>query len=161
MADEDLSRLEAWIGEIIAGLAPAERRRASLRVAQALRRANLDRIAANMEPSGDPMERRRPRLGRDGKVRPRSGRKMFRGLRALRNWKIDADEDGVEIAPVNGLVARIAEINHFGETATVGRLRDGRRIRHRYQERRLLGFSPEDEATILDIAADLISRVAR
>lgn len=161
MADDDLSRLDEWLGSIIAGLDPGERQRAAVRLGQMLRRANLARIAANVEPSGDPMERRRPRFDRKNKVRAVSGRKMFRGLRAMRNWKVDADADGVEIAPINGVVARIAEINHFGEQVTIGRLRDGRRIRHRYRERRLLGFGPEDEALILDLAADLIEKTKR
>lgn len=161
MADDDLRRLEEWFGQILAGLAPGERRRGALRLGQQLRRSNLDRIAANVEPSGTPMERRKPRYDRKGKLRAGAGKKMFRGMRALRNWKIDADEEGVEIAPVNGLVERIAAINHFGEQVTIGRLRDGRRIRHRYRERRLLGFSTGDETLALEIAAALIDRAPR
>lgn len=155
MADEDLSRLDEWLGGIIAGLGPAERRRAAIKLGQQLRRANAARIAANDDPDGTPMEGRRPRLDREGNA-VRSRGKMFRGMRAIRNWTINADEDGVEIAPVGGLVARIAQTNHFGETATVGRLRGGRKIRHRYAQRRFLGFGPDDEHLILDVAADLI-----
>lgn len=158
MADRDLARFETWFGRIIAGLAPAERRRAALGLGQALRAANLRRIAANVDPDGAPMERGKARYDRRGRLRARAGRKMFRGLRAVRNWKIAADEDGVEIAPLNGLIDRLAAINQFAETATIGRLRDGRRIRYRYPERRLLGFSEEDQRLALDIASALVDR---
>lgn len=156
MADEDLTRFETWFGQIIAGLSPAQRARASAKLGQSLRRANLARIAANVEPDGTPMEARRKRLDHRGRLRARAGKRMFRGLRALRNWKLSADADGFEISTVNGLVDRIAAVSQFGETATVGRTRDGRRIRHRYAVRRLLGFSADDETLVTEAAADLI-----
>lgn len=161
MADEDLHRFEEWFGRIIAGLSPESRRRASLKLGQALRRANLQRIAENVDPDGAPFERRKPRLDRRGRLRKRAGKKMFRGMGMLRNWKLAADAEGFEITPVNGLIDRIAAVSQFGETATVGRLRDGRLIRHRYAVRRLLGFSPDDELTVNDVAADLIEQAER
>lgn len=156
MADEDLHRFEEWFGHIIAGLAPEKRARASVKLGQELRRANLKRIADNVEPDGSPMEGRRKRLDRRGRLRARAGKRMFRGMKARRNWKLSADAEGLEITPVNALVDRIASISQFGEAATVGRTYDGRRIRHRYAMRRLLGFSTDDEATVIDVAADLI-----
>jgi hypothetical protein len=47
---------------------------------------------------------------------------MFQGLRMAKQWKIDADEDGVEIAPVSPVAARMGRVSQFGETITVGRL---------------------------------------
>lgn len=159
--DQDLHRFEEWFGRILRGLEPGERVRASQRLAQELRRLNLKRIAANVDPDGAAMERRRPRLERGGQLRKRANGRMFKGLRAFRNWRISADADGAEIRPVHGLVERVATINHFGETATVGRARDGRLIRHRYAERRLLGFGAEGEALVNDAASDLIERNLR
>ena len=161
MADEDLHRLDEWFGQILAGLSPAERRRAVAKLATMLRNANLRRIAANVDPDGAPMEGRRRRLDRRGRLRARSNKRMFRGLKKLGNWSISADEDGLEIKPVNGLIDRIASTSQFGETATVGWLRDGRTIRTRYATRRLLGFSGEDDALVIDVAAGLIERPGR
>jgi hypothetical protein len=73
-----------------------------------------------------------------------------------KQWKIDADQDGVEIAPVSPVAARMGRVSQFGETITVGRLRNGKRIRARYPERRLLGLSNEDEDLAMLIAAEMI-----
>lgn len=154
--DEDLTRLDEWFGQILAGLSPAERRKAALKLGQALRLSNVKRIADNVEPDGRPMEPRKPRLDRRGRLRRRSSGKMFKGLRRLRNWKINADADGVEITPAGGNVDRVASVSHFGEVAIVGYLRSGVPIRARYSVRRLLGFSPEDQQTSLDVAASLL-----
>lgn len=146
---EDLAELERWLGRIMAGLAPARRRSAALKLAQALRRLNTARIAANVDPDGNAMERPKQRAGR---IR----RKMFPKLRRLREWKISADADGLEISPVNPLVGNTAAVHHFGETGYVGRLRDGRVIRTKYPERRLLGFADEDRALVAEVAASLL-----
>jgi phage virion morphogenesis protein len=161
VADEDLHRFEEWFGKIILALAPEQRRRAAAKLGQALRKANLRRIADNVNPDGSVMEGGKSRLDRRGRLRVRAGKRMFRGLKASRNWKLAADAEGLEISTASGLVERIASLSQFGETATVGRTWDGRRIRHRYAVRRLLGFSPDDEALVTDVAADLIERAAR
>lgn len=147
---EDLRPLEQWLGRIIAGIEPSRRRAAALKLAQALRRANVQRIAANIEPDGGAMEKRK---ARDGK---RLRRKMFPKLRRLREWKISADADGLEIMPVNPLVGQTAATHHFGEVGYVGRLRDGRVIRAKYPERRLLGFAEDDRALVVETAKSLL-----
>lgn len=154
---EDLTEFNEWFGRILAGLSPSERRRAALKLGQELRRANLQRVADNVEPDGRGMEPRKPRLDRRGKIRKRTSGKMFKGLRRLRNWKIDADADGVEIRPASGSVDRVAAVSQFGEVDTVGRLRDGRSVRYRYPTRRILGFNPDDERIAMDIAASLLN----
>lgn len=156
MADDDLSRFDEWFGQILAGLSPAQRRKATMKLGQELRRSNLKRVADNVEPDGRPMEPRKPRLDRRGKLRKRHSGKMFKGLRKLRNWKIIADPEGVEIRPASGSVDRVASVSHFGEVATVGYLRNGRTIRAKYPVRRILGFGPEDQHTALEIAASLL-----
>lgn len=137
-------------------LSPAQRRRATLKLGQALRKSNLKRMAANVEPDGAKMAAKKARYDRRGRLVETAGGKMFQGLRYAKQWRINPLENGVEIVPANNLGGRTAEINQFGETVTVGRLRDGRRIRAKYAERILLGFSEADEKLSIDIAAELL-----
>lgn len=155
MAD-DLQTFELWFGRIINGLEPPVRRRAAMTLGQKLRASNLLRIAQNVEPDGSSFVPRKPRKDRRGRLRHRSGGKMFKGLRFAKNWKISADADGVEIRPASNAVDRVASVSHFGEVAVVGYLRNGTAIRARYAVRRLLGFSPEDSKLALDVAAALL-----
>jgi phage virion morphogenesis protein len=139
-----------------AGSRPAERRLAARKLGQALRRSNLKRISSNTNPDGTPFAPRKARYDRRGHLRMKAGAKMFRGLRQAKQWRIDADEDGVELSPVSPVTGRMGAVSQFGETVTVGRLRNGKRIRARYPERRLLGFSDEDEDLAMQIAAEMI-----
>lgn len=158
MADYDgeaLAALDNWFGRVLQGLAPAQRKRAALKLGQALRRSNLARIAANEEPDGSAMEKRKPRLDRRGRVRRQAaGGKMFRKLRAARRWKIDARPDSVEIAPLGN--SGIPAIHHFGQKGYVGRAPDGSKIFTRYARRRLLGFGKGDDQLAVDAAAALL-----
>ncbi|NOW46713.1 phage virion morphogenesis protein [Novosphingobium sp. SG751A] len=155
MAD-DLSRLDEWFGRIIAGLEPAQRRKATLKLGRLLRRSNLKRIGANVDPDGVPFAPRKARLDRRGRLRKGAGGKMFKGLRKLAKWRINAAADGVEIMPVTNTADRVGSVSQFGQTVTVGRLRNGRKIRAKYEERRLLGFSREDEDLALQVAGELL-----
>ncbi|WP_206377624.1 phage virion morphogenesis protein [Sphingobium psychrophilum] len=47
-------------------------------------------------------------------------------------------------------------MHQFGESDRVGRLRDGRTIKAKYPERRLLGLSQDDRALILETAGGLL-----
>lgn len=151
-----LAALDSWLGDVLAGLSPARRKRAALKLGQALRRSNLARITANEEPDGGAMEPRKPRLDRRGRVRRKAGGRMFRKLRLARNWRIDARPDSVEIAPKGA--AKVAGEHHFGKKGFVGRAPDGSRIFTRYPQRRLLGFSDADRDLAIDIAAQLVDQ---
>jgi phage virion morphogenesis protein len=153
---EDLREFEEWFGRIAAGMEPARRRRASLKLGQALRRANLLRIAANVEPDGTRMAPRKSRLDRRGRVAARKGGRMFRRLRLVRAWKLSADADGLEITPANGMIDRVAAVHQFGGTDIVGKTRRGSTIRAKYAARRLLGFGQGDPETALETAAALL-----
>ncbi|OYW47336.1 MAG: phage virion morphogenesis protein [Novosphingobium sp. 28-62-57] len=158
MADDDLSRLDDWMGQVLQGISPPARKKAATKLGRELRQANAKRIGQNTEPDGSPMEGRKPRLDRRGRVRANGGRnRMFQGLRELKHWRIDADETGVNVTSVNAVIDRLASVNQYGETAPVGRHPVTREmIRYRYPERRLLGFAPDDEKLTLDIAAKMI-----
>jgi len=151
---DDLTGFEEWFGQILAGLAPPPRKRAALKLGEALRRANLARITANVDADGGKFTPRKPRKDRRGRLRERG--KMFRGLRLARNWRLIADPDGVELTPSTHGADRVGAVNQFGEVDTVGRGRDGRLVRYRYPERRLLGFSPDDRQLAVEIATSLI-----
>lgn len=150
-----LAGLDELFGRVLAGLSPARRRRAAMKLGQALRRANLARIAANVEPDGSAMAARKPRLDRRGKVRKKQGGKMFRKLRLASNWKIDARPDSVEIAEARR--SQVSSIHHFGLKGFVGRAADGSRVFTRYPARRLLGFGPGDEQEALEVAETMLA----
>lgn len=158
---EDLAEFEQWLGRILTGMEPGRRRRATIKLGQELRRANLMRIGANVEPDGSAMEKRKASLDDRGRVRSKAGGRMFRRLRLAKAWKISADEEGVEIMPASSAIDRIASVHHFGETDRVGRLRDGRTIRAKYVERRLLGFADADRLIIMETAASFLDPDAR
>lgn len=149
MADTDLTRVEDWLDGVMLGLAPGERRKLAMKIGQSLRRSNARRIAANVEPDGGRMAPRRPRKGRDGKP-IRSNKRMFRRIRMARNLRIKATPDSVEINFGGGAIEKIAAIHHDGQVGTVGRTRDGRTIRARYEARALLGFGGDDMDMVLD-----------
>ena len=156
MAEADpLAGLEGWLGQVMQGLSPTQRRRAAMKIGKSLRRSNLARIARNVEPDGAPMEKRKARLDQTGRVRRKAGGKMFRKLRLTRNFQIKARADGVEVAPVGG-AGKVAREHHFGQKGFVGRSPSGEKVFTRYPERRLLGFSKADEQAVLEDLAKLI-----
>ncbi|XAP77900.1 phage virion morphogenesis protein [Citromicrobium bathyomarinum] len=159
MSDYDsdaLAGLDPWLGDVLAGLSPAKRKRAATKLGQALRRSNLARIAANVEPDGGKMEERKARLDRRGRVRKKAGGKMFRKLRYARQWTIRARTDSVEISPKSR--SQIPVVHHLGKRGFVGRGPDGENIFTRYPERRLLGFGDGDDQFALDVAAELFDK---
>lgn len=153
---EDLAEFEQWLGRILAGMDPSRRRRATIKLGQELRRANLMRISANVEPDGSAMEKRKASVNERRRVRRQAGSRMFRRLRLAKAWKVSANEDGVEITPASSAIDRIASVHHFGETDRIGRLRDGRTIRAKYVERRLLGFADSDRFVIMETAESFL-----
>ena len=151
---EGLEQLEAFLQSMMQGLSPREMRKASTKIGQALRRANLQRIAMNLEPDGTPMAKRRPRKDARGRLRRAAGGKMFRKLRAIRGWQLDARADGVELRPGKG--SKVVAEHHFGLRGYVGRAPNSERIYTRYTARPLLGFAPQDEQAVLEAFAKLL-----
>lgn len=149
-----LAGFDDFFGRILAGLRPGQRRKATRKLGRGLLRANLERIGANVEPDGGKMEERKRRLDARGRVRRRAGGKMFRRLRRVREWRVDARPDSIEILPRRA--GPVAATHHFGKRGFVGKAPDGQKIFTRYPERRLLGFAPDDELLVMEIAAELI-----
>jgi phage virion morphogenesis protein len=151
---EGLEQLEAFLQSVMQGLSPAEMRKASMKIGQAVRRANLQRIAMNVQPDGTPMAPRRPRMDTRGRLRRADGGKMFRKLRAIKGWQLDARADGVELRPGKG--AKVVAEHHFGLRGYVGRSPTGERVFTRYAARPLLGFAPKDEEAVIEALSKLI-----
>lgn len=151
-----LSGLDAWLGRVMGGIAPAQRKRAAMKLGRALRRSNLARIKDNVEPDGGAMEDRKSRLDRRGRVRSKAGGRMFRKLRYARLWRVTARPDSVELAPKGN--SQIPAIHHFGKKGYVGRAPDGGKVFTRYPQRRLLGFGEGDDQLAIDIVAELFDQ---
>lgn len=154
MKADDLVAIESWLGPMMARLKPGPRIRLAMKIGQAIRRANTERIAANREPDGASMAPRKKRQTSSGKLR-KGGRiraKMFRKIRLGRNLKVYPKPDGVEVG-FTGRMTSIASVHHYGEEDKVGQTKAGRTIRAKYEARRLLGFGTKDMDEIIDSVA--------
>jgi phage virion morphogenesis protein len=153
-----LEQFADYFDIMLADLSPAKRKAVARKVGQRLRRSNLARIAANVEPDGSAMEQRKTQRDRRGRIRRKAGGKMFRKLRYARNFKIKPRDDGVEIALASRGLERISRVHHFGLDGYVGKTRSGETIRARYDSRQLLGFSADDIDGIAEEALAWLDR---
>lgn len=155
MAD-DLAELEPYLAAYLNRLGPGHRRKIARKVGEALRRENARRIAANVQPDGSAMEPRKPRKRMSkGKGLIKRAGKMYPKIKLARSMKIRATPDDVSVG-FAGMIGRTAAAHHFGREDFVGRSADGRAIKTKYPERRLLGFSAEDVEIITRAALDLL-----
>lgn len=152
----DFAKLDNWLQQYAATLTPPARKKLMMAIMRELRRANAQRIAANVDPDGGKFEPRKPRKSKA--KRTPGGKAMFRKIRLARNMKIKAGTDEGELGFVNPLVGKTAAAHHYGQEDYVGKTRDGRTIRTRYAERRLFGFGPDDLRRIADAAIDHIAK---
>lgn len=138
---DDLERLEPWLGGAMARLQPGERKGLARRIGKDLREANARRIRDNVQPDGTPMQPRKAKRDKRGRLRKRKGR-MFPKTALARNLRFAGNADGVEVS-FRPLVEKTAAIHHFGLVAPVDP-RNPNSIEVRYPARRLLGFAPAD-----------------
>ena len=80
-ADNSLDALEPFLGELIAAAETAQRRKLIDKLMRAVRRANAERIGANVDPDGGAMV---PRKLREVEGRGRR-KKMFRNIGKTRS----------------------------------------------------------------------------
>lgn len=156
MADE-LEPLEKALGALLARLAPPQRRAVARKIGQGLRRRNVERIAAQVNPDGTPFEPRKlrqgtrdraPLRGKAGRIRRReAARAMFVKLRRAAWLRVDASADQVAIGFV-GAAARIAAVHQFGLRDRVSKLPGAPEVT--YPIRELLGVSEPDQTWILE-----------
>lgn len=134
---DNLDAIEPFLGELIQQLEPRSRRKSMDKLMRLARRANARRITRNVEPGGGVMVKRKPRKGKRGK--------MFRNIGKARNLRIRLSPDEGELHFANPLIEHTAAVHHYGETGFVGKTRDGKVIRTKFDARRLLGFGPEQD----------------
>lgn len=147
MAADDLAPLESWAGELLAQLAPTQRRQLAREMAARLRESQQRRIATQLNPDGSSFEPRKPQLrSKKGRVR----RAMFGKLRTSRFLKTDATADSAVVAFTNR-VARIARAHQFGLR---DRVKPG--IEVKYPARELLGFAEADCTMLEQLLLDQI-----
>ena len=144
MAD-DLTAIEPWLDGIMARLEPGERLKVARRIGQMLRRRNAERIRANVQPDGSPMEPRKITRDKRGRIRGRKGN-MFPKTGMAKNMQVRADADQVEVS-FKQTVAGAAKVHHYGLVDRVSRNAGAPRVR--YPIRRLLGINGEDRDLIL------------
>lgn len=152
----DLSELEDVVGGLLAKSTPAERRKLARAIGLDLRRANVQRIAAQREPDGAPFAPRKPRPKPGGRLRDRRGglksktrsRAMFAKLRRAAYLGLEANAEGAAVGFANAVVARIARVHQEGLRDRVERKPGAPEVQ--YARRRLLGVSPADREHILD-----------
>ena len=145
MTDAGLDHLAPWLEGYLQRLAPSERRKLTRRLAKALRDANARRIRDNVEPDGTPMQPRKSKRDRRGRLRKRKGR-MFPKAALSRNLRGQARTDELVIS-FRPLIERTAKVHQFGLEAPVDP-RIPNSIKVRYPARRLLGLAPDDIAMI-------------
>jgi phage virion morphogenesis protein len=147
VADE-LTQLELWATALLAKLAPAQRRQLARTIALDLRRAQQQRIAAQLAPDGTPYAARKRRAEalreKRGAIRRRNGA-MFIKLRTTRWLKTNVTQGGAEVG-FFGRVARLARVHQEGGR---DRIAPGGPMA-RYPARTLLGFTPADRQHIQD-----------
>lgn len=152
MADiEDLDQLQTWIGDMLAGLEPGRRRAMALRIAKQLRRANAERIRAQVQPDGTPFVPRKPQKGQRGRVgtikERRQSRKMFVRLRRFDNLKAEASAEEAVVGFRNHTVGRVARVHHMGLRDRIAR--NSHSPWYDFPQRALLGINDGEEQSIL------------
>lgn len=138
---EGLDALAPWLGGVLQKLEPGERLGLTRKIGKALRDANAARIRDNVQPDGTPMEPRKSKRDKRGRLRKRRGR-MFPKTSLARNLRAFARPDEIEVT-FRPLVAGTAAVHHYGLTAPVD-AKIPNSIEVRYPTRRLLGFAPAD-----------------
>lgn len=150
MADE-LERLETWIGELMARVEPGMRRKLARDIGLEARKANAERIAAQVNPDRSPFVPRKPReplRAKAGRIRRRAKqRAMFAKLRSARYLQVKASDSQVEVG-FTGADARIATVHHYGLRDRVNRRRSSPEVT--YPARQLLGLPDEDRGRIME-----------
>lgn len=152
MADgNSLDAIEPFLGEIMDAVEPGQRKRLADKLMRLARRANAQRMAANITPAGAAMAPRKQRLkGRRGK--------MFKRIGKPSSLKIRTTADEGELRFANPLVESTAATHHYGLEGFVGRTRAGRVIRTKYQARELLGFGREQDQFLDEVLRHLEGR---
>lgn len=135
---------------LIGALSPASRRRLAADIAKELRRSQQQRIKQQKAPDGTPYQarKRQPLRAKKGRIK----RTMFQKLRTNRYMKASGRNDTAVVEFTNK-VQRIAQVHQYG-------LKDQPNPHSQdvqYQERKLLGFNPEDKRIKHDMVLEYLN----
>lgn len=145
--DNELQRIEEWIGGLLIKVSPVERRRLSRKIGLDLRRSQSVRIASQRNPDGTgftPRKNQKRIQSRKGRLK-RMRAEMFQRLKMLSRMNLKTDQDQISISFLEK-VSRIARVHQLGLKDRVSK--NGPEAQ--YPARRLLGFSQTDEQLIRD-----------
>lgn len=145
--DNELQRIEEWIGGLLVKVSPVERRRLSRKIGLDLRRSQSVRIASQRNPDSTgftPRKNQKRIQSRKGRLK-RMRAEMFQRLKMVSRMNLKTDQDQISISFLEK-VSRIARIHQLGLKDRVSK--NGPEAQ--YPARRLLGFSQTDEQLIRD-----------
>ena len=151
VADE-LTPLINTLQGVLDNVSPAGRRELAKAIGRGLRASQAARIKANIDPSGQPFEPRKPQ----NSIRQRKGgirRKMFQKLIRTHWLKAKASADAATVQFV-GNATRIARISQFGLRDRVNK----QGVEAQYPQRELLGLTAKEKDQIEDLVLELLSR---
>lgn len=143
--DNELQRIEEWIGGLLVKVSHVERRRLSRKIGLDLRRSQSVRIASQRNPDGTgftPRKNQKRIQSRKGRLK-RMRAEMFQRLKMVSRMNLKTDQDQISISFLEK-VSRIARIHQLGLKDRVSK--NGPEAQ--YPARRLLGFSQTDEQLI-------------
>ena len=145
--DNELQRIEDWIGGPLVKVSPIERRRLSRQIGLDLRRSQSVRIASQRNPDGSgftPRKNRKRIQSSKGRLK-RMRAEMFQRLKMVSRMNLKTDQDQISLSFLEK-VSRIAHVHQLGLKDRVSK--NGPEAQ--YPARRLLGFSKTDEQLIRD-----------
>lgn len=143
--DNELQRIEDWIGGLLVKVSPVERRRLSRKIGLDLRRSQSVRIASQRNPDGTgftPRKNQKRLRSNKGRLK-RMRSEMFLRLKMVSRMNLKTDQDQISISFLEK-VSRIARVHQLGLKDRVSK--NGPDAQ--YPARRLLGFSQTDEQLI-------------
>ncbi len=147
---DNLQALEAWAATLLNQLQPSKRYQLIRNIAQALRRSQQQRIAAQRNPDGSAFTPRKPRTQPKAKhlrskVNRIRRRAMFIKLKTARFLKVENDAHSLTLGFM-GRVGRLAHVHQYGKTDQVA----PGGPHYRYPARVLLGLTQEEKEMIRD-----------
>ncbi|MGE5563119.1 MAG: phage virion morphogenesis protein [Bacillota bacterium] len=158
--DAGFAALEARVDKLLANLDAGQRRALARRVGTDLRRSQIQRVRAQLNPDGSPFQPRKPKTeqlrGKKGRIKRKAKRgPMFRKLMAARRLRLQATASGVSLGFADNATARIARVHQFGLPDRVNRRPNAPTAQ--YPARELLGLTQADRAMILDRVLEALS----
>lgn len=133
----ELHQLSAHLESIIYQLNEQQRRQLASKIGQEIRKNQKKRIGKQQNPDGSAYIPRKRLRSRSGKLRG----KMFKKLGTAKYLKLSKTPEGVEIG-FQDYIGRIARIHQDGLVDSVYTSKG--KIRIRYAQRVLLGFTQQD-----------------